>query len=335
MTGYIAGDALYALQEKHPELEYAALVRTQEKADRVLAAYPKIRIVLGGLDDSQLIEDETAKADIVLHAADASDHEGAAQAITRGLAKRKSDRPGYWLHTGGTGILTYQDSDANRLGEWSDKEYNDWAGVKELTSLPDHAFHRNVDKIVLSAAAKHSDHVKVALICPPTIHGKGRGPVSGRGRQVYELAKLIMQKQYAPIIGQGKARWNHIHVADLSDVYVSLVEAAIAGKHDQGTWGPEAYYLTERGEHVWGDLAKEIAKYAAEHGFIKKDWQETALSKDEAMDVAGFEAVSWGWNSRGKAERAQRLLGWKPSRQSITDEIPNILREESSRMKSV
>lgn len=320
------------MQQKHPNLEYAALIRTQEKADRVHATYPNVRIVIGDLDDSQLLEDEAAKADIVLHAADASDHAGAAEAIARGLAKRTSNQPGYWLHTGGTGILTYQDSDADRLGEWSEKEYNDWSGVQELVTLPDHAFHRHVDKLVLTAAADHFAKVKVALVCPPTIYGRGRGPISGRGRQVYELGKLTLQKQYAPIIGHGKSRWNHVHVADLSDLFVALVDAAIAGRDDQGLWGPEAYYFVEKGEHVWGDLAREIATKAAELGLIKKDWEENALGKEEALDVAGFEAVSWGMNSRGKAERAQRLLGWKPSRQSIFDEIPNILKEEKSRL---
>lgn len=66
MTGYIAGDALYVLNKAHPDYEYAALVRSQEKADKVKAAYPNIRIVLGDLDDSSILEEEAAKADIVL-----------------------------------------------------------------------------------------------------------------------------------------------------------------------------------------------------------------------------------------------------------------------------
>lgn len=57
---------MYALRQKHPEYEYAALVRTQDKADLVKQAYPNIRIVLGGLDDSNLLKEEAAKADVVL-----------------------------------------------------------------------------------------------------------------------------------------------------------------------------------------------------------------------------------------------------------------------------
>lgn len=205
--------------------------------------------------------------------------------------------------------------------------------MAELTGLPDHAFHRNVDKIVLEAASKHPDTIKLALVCPPTIYGNGRGPVSGRGRQTYELAKFILEKQYVPIIGGGKARWNNIHVADLSDVYLLLAEAAAAGKDTQGLWGGDVYYLTENGEHVWGELAKLIGKRAHALGFTG-ELKEDSLSKDAAIEAAGFEAVSWGWNSRGKAERARKLLGWKPSRCSIEEEVDEILKREHERLQS-
>lgn len=66
MTGYVAGDALYALNEKHPDYEYSVLVRTQEKADTVKKAFPNVRIVLGGNDDSEVLKEEAAKADVVL-----------------------------------------------------------------------------------------------------------------------------------------------------------------------------------------------------------------------------------------------------------------------------
>jgi uncharacterized protein YbjT (DUF2867 family) len=94
-TGYIGGDTLFALYEKHSDYEIAALVRTEEKAKSVTEAFPKVRIVIGDLDDSNILEDEAAKADIVIHTADASDHEGAAKAIAKGLASGHSkEKPG-------------------------------------------------------------------------------------------------------------------------------------------------------------------------------------------------------------------------------------------------
>ncbi|EME80076.1 uncharacterized protein MYCFIDRAFT_63394 [Pseudocercospora fijiensis CIRAD86] len=330
ITGYIAGDAFYGLHKAHPDYEYSALIRTQEKASKVKSQYPNVRPVIGGLDDSSIIEEEASKADIVLHAADASDHEGAARAIAKGLAKgHTKENPGFWLHTGGTGILTYFDSKDDRLGEeWTRGEFNDYSGVSELTTLPDEAFHRNVDKIVLEATEKHGEAVKTAIICPPTIYGKGRGPVSGRGRQVYELTKMILTKGYAPVIGKGKAKWDNVHVYDLSNVYALLVEAAVNRNLSDEIWGEKGYFLTENGRHVWGDLSKFIAAKAAEMDAIPRDYKVQSLRKQEAWDTAGFEALSWGLNSMGKAERAKKVLGWKPRECSLEEEVPKIIEEE-------
>lgn len=65
-TGYIGGDALSALTAKHPDISYSALVRTPEKAAQVNAEYPPVRIVIGDLDDAELLKKESADADIVL-----------------------------------------------------------------------------------------------------------------------------------------------------------------------------------------------------------------------------------------------------------------------------
>jgi len=65
-TGYIGGDILHALYKAHPEYEFSALVRNSEKGAPVAAAFPKIRLVYGGLDDSEVLVEEAARADIVV-----------------------------------------------------------------------------------------------------------------------------------------------------------------------------------------------------------------------------------------------------------------------------
>ncbi|UPL01893.1 hypothetical protein LCI18_012827 [Fusarium solani-melongenae] len=335
-TGYIGGDALYHLHQSYPDFEFALLIRSEEKAKKVLAKYPKARAVIGGLDDTETLEREAAWADIVIHTADSSDHDGSAKAIAKGLVQGHSaSRPGFWLHTGGTGILTYFDSQVKKtFGEHDDKVFNDFEGVDELVNLPDAAFHRNVDKIVLNTGTKHADSVKTAIICPPTIYGKGRGPTSGRGRQVYELAAFILREKYCPRIGKGLSQWNNVHVHDLSRVFGLLVEAALdpSRKNDAEVWGANGYFLTENGEHTWGDLSAEIGQEAHKQGFLKvapelRDWSINEAVKSSA----GFEAASWGMNSRGKAKRARKFLGWKPQERSLSEEVPDIVRSEATK----
>ncbi|KAI0537327.1 hypothetical protein GGR58DRAFT_513863 [Xylaria digitata] len=335
VTGLVAGDVLYVLAKKYPDFEYAALVRSESSAARVREAYPDVRVVLGSLDDSDLLRREAAWADLVLHAADASDHEGAARAIAAGLVEGHSaSRPRYWLHTGGTGILTYFDTVENRLGQPSDLIFDDLDGVETLTSFPDEAFHRNVDKVVLECGTAHADTVKTAIVCPPTIYGDGRGPVSGRSRQCYEMAKVILTKGHVPIIGTGLATVDNVHIQDLTQAYILLIEAALAGNDSKELWGARGYHVTSTGEHVWGPLARTMAAKARELGLLKGDGEieEYQMGKEEALETAGFEAISWGLNSRCKGRRLNKFLGWKAEHPSLNDEVPGILTSEAKRL---
>lgn len=64
-TGYIGGDALYRINEAHPDWEITCLVRNSEKGSKVAAQYPKVKLVYGDLDSADVIEEEAKKADIV------------------------------------------------------------------------------------------------------------------------------------------------------------------------------------------------------------------------------------------------------------------------------
>jgi Acetylglutamate semialdehyde dehydrogenase len=65
-TGYIGGEVLHVLQHAHPDYKVAALIRDSEKAGKVLAAFPKVRVVLADLDNVEIIEKESHKANIVI-----------------------------------------------------------------------------------------------------------------------------------------------------------------------------------------------------------------------------------------------------------------------------
>lgn len=72
MTGYIAGDAVFAINEAHPDIEFTFLVRTGNKAAIVRKAYPRSRVIIGELDHYGLLEEESARADIVLRKPDSA-----------------------------------------------------------------------------------------------------------------------------------------------------------------------------------------------------------------------------------------------------------------------
>ncbi|OAL30034.1 hypothetical protein AYO20_08938 [Fonsecaea nubica] len=292
-TGYIGGDALYLISQKHPEWELTCLVRNSDKGAKVAAVYPKVRLVYGDLDTVDLIEEEAANSDVVYHFANC-DHEGSARAIAKGLARRNREGPGYWIHTSGTLILGWETIDLADFGNRLDKVYDDWNNVGELISQPDHAAHRNVDKIVLAAS---SDKVKTAI------------------------------RQKAFKVGKGENVWHEIHVQDLSNLYLLLGEAAVNGG-SPATWNDQGYYLAENGPFVWGDVIQEIANVAHKKGLLPEATVES-LSPTEAETFLPYARLLMGTNSRGVSIRGKKLLGWKPAMHGIMEEIPECVESEA------
>ncbi|KAL8696893.1 MAG: hypothetical protein Q9201_007425 [Fulgogasparrea decipioides] len=311
------------MQKDSKDFEVTALVRNSDKGAEVASQYPTIRLVYGDLDSAETLEKEAKNADIVLHCANA-DHAVAAEALIKGLAAHAPESPGYIIHTSGTGILLFEDMERRTFGESSLKVYNDWEGVSEVTSLPDFAPHRKVDKIILAASTAN---VQPAIVCPPTIYGRGRGPSNQRSHQLQELSRCTLQKGHGIQVGAGKTLWTNVHVHDLSNVYVSLVETAAAGG-GKGIFGDDGYYFTENGEHRWGDIAHLVATTAHKQGFIASD-EVKVLPNNEIDEMCPFGTGLWGANSRCRAIRARKLLGWAPKGKSIEEETPDTVAFEA------
>jgi len=322
-TGYIGGDALYVFTRAHPEWEVTCLVRNSAKGSLIASQYPKIRLVYGDLDSTDLITEEAKNADIVYHFANC-DHEASAHAISKGLSQRTA--PAYWIHTSGTLILGWETMEKGCYGEELPKVYNDLEGVGELVTLPDQAAHRVVDKIILATSASNS-HVKSAIVCPPTIYGPGRGPGNQRSHQAYEGAKAILETKQGFLPFKGNSIWHEVHVQDLSDLYLLLGEAAASGG-GKATWNEQGYYLAESGSFVWGDIFRALTRIAHNKGLITSS-EAPSLPADELNKLVPFGDLIYGTNSRGEARRGKTLLGWKPHRRSLMEELPDVVEGEA------
>ncbi|KAF1957570.1 NAD dependent epimerase/dehydratase family protein [Byssothecium circinans] len=320
-TGYIGGDALYVIAHTYPDLEITALVRNSDKGAKVASQYPKIKLVYGDLDNTDILTAEVAKADITLHFAHA-DHVAAANAIVAGLAQKQT--PGYLIHTSGTGILGFPDVERSTFGELAEKVYDDWDGIGEVTSLPEHWPHRNVDKIVLDASKKNPGKVFTAIVAPPCIYGPGRGPDNQRSIQAPDLTKSTLQRGKGFQVGEGKNIWHEVHVQDLSNVFLGLVTSALQPDGGKATWNEQGYYFAESGEFVWGDISRAVAKAAADRKLIA-DAEVESVGLEEADKLRQWGSFLWGTNSRGKAIRARKLLGWEPKQKKLVDILDDLV----------
>ena len=145
---------------------------------------------------------------------------------------------------------------------------------------------------------------------------------------MYFLASTTLKNGQAPQLGKGLTEWDNVNVHDLSDLLVLLAEAAFEKTDDPEIWGEKGYFLVENGHHIWGEVSKQVAEEAYKQGYIKTK-EVKPMSIEEAFETAGFEAESWGLNSKGYAKRARQFLGWQPKAKSLEDEIPGIVDGEA------
>lgn len=212
-------------------------------------------------------------------------------------------------------------------GQYNAKVYDDWEGVGEVTSLPHEAAHRPVDEIVLTGG---KSGIQTAIVCPPTIYGPGRGPGNTDSDQWYKMAEHFISRGKGFQVGEGKNVWSYIHVHDLSNIYLSLVEAAANGGAG-ATWGNEGYYFAGNGEYVWGEMAGKIAQEAHKQGFLKSTDLDS-VTFDEADKITSFGGLKWGTNSRGTATRARNLFGWSPTGDSPEKVLPDLVAGEARKL---
>lgn len=253
-----------------------------------------------------------------------------ARAIAKGLsAGHTDDKPGYWIHVCGTGILQWYDQAHKRYGQppVPEEKYHDIDDIDRILTLPHQADHRDVDEVVL--AANQAGGIRTLIVGPPTIYGPGRGPVNQRSQQVYQLAAKTLEKGFAPIVKPGKTEWDNVHVHDLGQFFVLAVEAALDPEKSKNPeiFGPRAYFFLENGVHLWSDVATQIAEEAVKQGLLEKP--ETKM-----VEFADVSNPSWAFNSKSIAARAKKYLGWVPKGKSLKDEIPDIVKGEAELQKS-
>ena len=176
--------------------------------------------------------------------------------------------------------------------------------------------------------------MKTAIICPPTIWGVGRGTGNTRSIQIYNLASAILSKGSAinlPSLTPETLFWPNIHIYDLSQLYLSLLESAmteIGGKAGNATWDKKGYYFAENGKHYWNEVVKWIAEEALVQGYMKIK----GASDEKREDLASVGPALWNDGYTCKSIRGEKLFGWKPKQGDLRNEISKIVRSEAARL---
>jgi nucleoside-diphosphate-sugar epimerase len=284
-AGYIGGSVAAALMGAGHHV--TGLVRNDERAAQVRSR--GITPVLGMLDNGALLAQCARTADAVIHCADA-DHRFSVAALLNAL--RGSGKT--FIQTSGSGIVA-----DGAGGEPGDAVYAEDTPVRPVPAREARvALNRDI-----LATAEHG--VRPIVIAPTMIYGRGAG-ANPNSIQVPKMMALARKAGVAKFIGRGENIWSNVHIEDLADLYLAALDRAPAG----------AFYYAENGECSMKQIAQAIASALKLGGTASMSQAEAAAEWGE-----GSAQWSFGSNSRVRAVRARKELGWAPHRPALLDTI--------------
>ncbi|HEV2084805.1 MAG TPA: NAD-dependent epimerase/dehydratase family protein [Gemmatimonadales bacterium] len=183
-------------------------------------------------------------------------------------------------------------------GIWS---HGDTAGkVVDETSPPNPAalvaWRQKVEDRVLEGAKRG---IRTVVIRPAIVYGRGGGIPAG-------FVDSARKEGAARYVGTGKNRWPLVHLDDLADLYLLALEKAPPGTLLLGVSGPSR-------------LVSEIAA-AASRG-AGAGGRTVATPLEEARKKLGAYADALVLDQQASGRRAQELLGWKPRRPDVLEDI--------------
>jgi nucleoside-diphosphate-sugar epimerase len=141
--------------------------------------------------------------------------------------------------------------------------------------------------------------IRSIVIRPAIVYGRGGGIPAG----FVESAQKNGAAQY---VGTGENRWPFVHVDDLAELYLLALERAPAGTLLLGVSGPS--YRVQ-------DVAAAASRGAGAGG------KTAAWPLEQAREKLGQYADALVLDQQASGKRAENLLGWRPSRPSVLEDI--------------
>jgi hypothetical protein len=97
---------------------------------------------------------------------------------------------------------------------------------------------------------------------------------------------MSLNRKQAVMLGHGSGVWSRIHIQDLSDIFIRLVNAIVDKRPDLPT-GKQGYFFAEDGSQSWKSISERVAKVGKQAGiFENEDVGEVGLKEaaDEFYD---------------------------------------------------
>jgi nucleoside-diphosphate-sugar epimerase len=157
-------------------------------------------------------------------------------------------------------------------------------------------WRQKVEDRVLEGAKRG---IRSVVIRPAIVYGRGGGIPAG-------FVESARKEGAARYVGTGKNLWPLVHVDDLADLYLLALENAPPGTLLLGVSGPS--------QRV-SEIAAAASRGAGAGG------RTVATPLEEARKKLGAYADALVLDQQASGRRAQELLGWKPRRPDVLEDI--------------
>ena len=157
-------------------------------------------------------------------------------------------------------------------------------------------WRQQVEDRVLEGAKRG---IRSVVIRPAIVYGRGGGIPAG-------FVESARKEGAARYVGTGKNLWPLVHVDDLADLYLLALEKAPPGTLLLGVSGPSRRV---------SEIAAAASRGAGAGG------RTVATPLEEARKKLGAYADALVLDQQASGRRAQELLGWKPRRPDVLEDI--------------
>jgi nucleoside-diphosphate-sugar epimerase len=280
-TGYIGSTV--ALRLKKAGHDVLALVRSKEKGAALQAA--GVKLVTGELGNPASYAAGAYGSAAVVHCA--MDQSANAVELDKKTVQAARD-----LLRGQVGATFIYTSGCWVAGETGDAPADESTPTKPLAVVAWRPAHEQ------AALEMAKDGIRAVVVRPGIVYG-GKGGVTGM------LFGSAVKHGATQLIGEGQNHWPLVHIDDLAELYVRLVERAPAGSIFNAV---DASHRTQR------EIGEAASKAAGKGGAV------SVLPIDKARAQMGPFGDALAADQRLSSEKARNELDWRPRHEDFTAE---------------
>lgn len=280
-TGYI-GSAV-ALRLKKAGHDVLALVRAREKGAQLHAA--GVKLVVGELGNPAGYASGAYGSAAVVHCAQEQSDKGVeldAKTVQSARDLLRGQVGATFIYTSGCWVV-------GETGETPADEATPLKPLKLVAWRPAH------ERKALEMA---KDGIRAVVVRPGIVYG-GKGGITGM------LFGSAVKHGAAQVIGEGQNHWPMVHIDDLAELYVRLVERAPAGS---------TFNAVDASQRTQRELAEAASRAAGKGGAL------SVLPLEKARAQMGAFADALAAEQRLSSEKARNELDWRPRHEDFCAE---------------